>query len=268
MKTQYTLLSGETVEFIAPAGELGAFMRRVIAATKDPAVTDAELTELVHGPENPLLDATVVPGKVVATSETYRDPMFHVMLDCIARKRMPPGTSVATARARFTLTVPETATQLGISESAVRQAIYSGRLRAHKEGGTYYLDPISVGSYRVSRRGPRRRDAGGRSFPGGILEARIGSAPDASFRVKHTREEFEVEEKHGAEWVGTIPGGWHRIGVLGTSKERARFWEIEPAEGESVLHFEGFYLRGGFRILETVSVSARAREAFRHFRPK
>ena len=90
MKTQYTLLSGETVEFIAPAGELGAFMRRVIAATKDPEVTDTELTELIHGPENPLLDATVVPGKVVATSETYRDPMFHVMLDCIARKLCTP----------------------------------------------------------------------------------------------------------------------------------------------------------------------------------
>lgn len=268
MKTQHTLLSGETVEFNAPAGELGAFLRRVLTAAKEPTVSEQELTELVFGPENPLLDPGVLPGKTVATSETYRDPVFHVMLDCIARKRMPPGAGFVSARTRYTMTVPEAAKQLGISESAVRQAIYAGRLRARKEGGTYYLDPASVGGYRVSRRGPRRRDASPKSAPGGILEARIGSAPDASFRVKHSREEFELEEKHGAEWVGTIPGGWHRIGVLGTTRDRARFWEIEPAEGESVLHFEGFYLRGGFRIVETVSATPRAREAFRQFRPK
>lgn len=268
MKTQYTLLSGETVEFAAPAGELGLFLRRVLAAAKDPAVSEQELNDLVFGSENPLLDHTMVPGKTIATSEVYRDPIFHVMLDCIARKRMPPGAGVASPRTRYTMTVPEAAKQLGISESAVRQAIYAGRLRARKEGGTYYLDPASVGGYRVSRRGPRRRDHSQKSSPGGILEARIGQGPDASFRVKHTREEFEVEEKHGAEWVGTIPGGWHRIGVLGTTRDRARFWEIEPAEGESVLHFEGFYLRGGFRIVETVSISARAREAFRQFQPR
>ena len=120
----------------------------------------------------------------------------------------------------------------------------------------------------MSRRGPRRRDPTSKTSPGGILEARIGSAPDAAFRVKHSREEFELEEKHGAEWVGTIPGGWHRIGVLGTTRDRARFWEIEPADGESVLHFEGFYLRGGFRIVETVSSSPRARDSFRQFRPR
>jgi hypothetical protein len=120
----------------------------------------------------------------------------------------------------------------------------------------------------VSRRGPRRRDAAHKPAPGGILEARIGAGPDASFRVKHSREEFELEAKHGAQWTGTIPGGWHRIGVLGTAKDRARFWEIEPAEGESVLHFEGFYLRGGFRIVETVSATPRAREAYRAFQPK
>jgi len=268
MKTQYTLLSGETVEFTAPTGEMGAFLRRVLAAAKDPAVSEHELNEVVFGPDNPLLDHTVVPGKTVATSEVYRDPLFHVMLDCIARKRMPPDTGMNAARTRYTMTVPESAKQLGISESAVRQAIYANRLRARKEGGTYYLDPSSVGSYRVSRRGPRRRDASQKNAPGGILEARFGQGPDASFRVKHSREEFEFEEKHGAEWVGTIPGGWHRIGILGTTRDRARFWEIEPAEGESVLHFEGFYVRGGFRVVETVSQSPRAREAYRQFQPR
>ncbi|KYF52336.1 hypothetical protein BE04_45040, partial [Sorangium cellulosum] len=256
MKTQYTLLSGETVEFATPVGELGTFLCRVLAAARDPAVSEADLTDLVLGPENPLLDKTAVAGRSVATADVYRDPAFHVMLDCLARKRLPPESAVATPRTRYTMTVPEAAQQLGISESAVRQAIYAGRLRANKEGGTYYLDPHSVASYRVSKRGPRRQDQEAKGEakgpPGGPLDARIGSGPDASFRVKHSRDDFELTEKRGPEWTGMIPSGWRRIAVLGTSRDLSRYWEIEPAEGESVLHFEGFYLRGGFRIVETV----------------
>ncbi|MGK4003136.1 helix-turn-helix domain-containing protein [Sorangium sp. So ce1036] len=267
MKTEYTLLSGETVEFATPVGELGDFLRRVLAAAKEPSVTEADLNDLVFGPENPLLNRTVMAGRSVATAEVYRDPIFHVMLDCIARKRRPTEPA-ASSRARYTMTVPDAAQQLGISESAVRQAIYAGRLRASKEGGTYYLDPRSVGGYRVSKRGPRRQDQAAKGPPGGVLDARIGSGPDASFRVKHSRDEFELTERHGAEWTGTIPPGWRRIAILGTTKERSRYWEIEPAEGESVLHFEGFYLRGGFRIVETVSTSQRAEAAFKAFQPR
>ncbi|WP_438032153.1 helix-turn-helix domain-containing protein [Sorangium sp. So ce204] len=268
MKTQYTLLSGETVEFPTPAGELGAFLSRVLAAARDPSVSDAELLDLVLGPENPLLDRTAVAGRSVATADVYRDPAFHVMLDCVARKRLPPDSAVVTPRTRFTMTVPDAAHQLGISESAVRQAIYAGRLRASKEGGTYYLDPQSVAGYRVSKRGPRRQDQMAKGPPGATLDARIGSGPDASFRVKHSRDDFELSEKRGPEWTGMIPAGWRRIAVLGTSKDRSRYWEIEPAEGESVLHFEGFYLRGGFRIVETVSTSPRAVAAFKDFQPR
>lgn len=268
MKTQYTLISGETVEFTTPTGELGVFLKRVLAAVENPGMAERELSDLVHGPDNPMLALGVVPGRTVATADVYRDPVFHVMLDCIARKRLPPGTGALSARAPYTMTVPDAAKQLGISESAVRQAIYANRLSALKDGGTYYLDSQSVASYRVSRRGPRRREPEQKSPPGSLLEARIGSAPDASFRVKHTGEEFESEKKYGAEWIGTIPAGWSRLGILGTSKERSRFWEIEPAEGESLLHFEGFYLRGGFRIVETVSSTPKARAAFRDFQPR
>lgn len=268
MKTHYTLLSGETVEFSAPSGELAQFLDRVLSAAVDPAVTEAELSALVHGPENPLLDKTAVPGRCVPTAEVYRDPVFHVMLDCIERKRLPPGSEVAAPQARFTMTVPDAAKQLCISESAVRQAIYAGRLRARKDGGTYYLDPESVSGYRVSKRGPRRQDRLAKGPPGGALDARIGSGPDASFKVKHSRDDFELVEKRGPEWTGTIPAGWRRIGILGTSKDRSAYWEIEPADGESVLHFEGFYLRGGFRIVDTVSVSSRAVAAFRAFKPR
>jgi excisionase family DNA binding protein len=268
MKTQYTLLSGETVEFTMPSSELGTFLQRVLAAAQDPAVSHGELSELVHGLENPLLDRAVVPGGAIATAEVYRSPLFHAMLDCVARKRLSPDSTAPAPRTRYAMTVPEAAKQLGISESAVRQAIYTNRLRARKEGGTHYLDPRSVASYRVSRRGPRRQGEQEKGLSGGPLEVRIGSGPDSSFRVKHGRDAFELTESRGAEWTGTIPGGWRRIALLGTSGDRAYCWEIEPAEGESVLQFEGFHVRGGFRVVEALSVAQRAVAAFKAFHPR
>src|SRR5262249_30577790 len=117
-KLLYTLLSGETVEVGAP-GEVGTFLRRVLAAAAAPSVSAVELDELVHSPENPLLDKTVVPGRAVATAEVYQDPIFHVMLDCIARKRMSTSGPVAPPPVRYTMTVPEAAKQLQLSESGV-----------------------------------------------------------------------------------------------------------------------------------------------------
>ncbi|MCC6554038.1 MAG: helix-turn-helix domain-containing protein [Polyangiaceae bacterium] len=267
MKTQYTLLSGETLDFPTPPERLATFLHRVIDATKDADITEEAMADLVHGPENPLFDLDLVPGAAVATAKVYRNPIFHVMLDCIARKRLGSETGAFPARARFAMTVPDAAIQLGITESAVRQAIYTNRLRARKDGGTYYIDSRSVAGYRVSHRGPPRRPRA-QAEPGGVLQARIGSGPDASFRVKHSSEELAVEEQGASEWISTIPAGWHRIAVLGTGKEICRYWEIEPSEGESVLQFEGFYLRGGFRIIEAISSSPKARSAFRLFEPR
>ena len=59
-----------------------------------------------------------------------------------------------------------------------------------------------------------------------------------------------------------------RPSLLWTSKDRSRYWELDPAEGESVLDFEGFYLRGGFRVEKTISVTAKALAAFRAFVPR
>ncbi|KYF76558.1 hypothetical protein BE17_10810 [Sorangium cellulosum] len=56
------------------------------------------------------------------------------------------------------ITVPEAARRLGVGDSAIRQAIKVGRLRAQKDGGTWYVDPDAVAAYRVSNRGPRPKD--------------------------------------------------------------------------------------------------------------
>jgi hypothetical protein len=55
-------------------------------------------------------------------------------------------------RARYTMTVPEAARELDITESAVRQAIAAGKLQSIKNGGQHLLDPSWVKLYRVSKR--------------------------------------------------------------------------------------------------------------------
>jgi excisionase family DNA binding protein len=52
-------------------------------------------------------------------------------------------------------TVAEAAKRLGISDSAVRQAIYVGRLKGKRDGGTWYIDQASLFVFRVSNRGPQ-----------------------------------------------------------------------------------------------------------------
>jgi hypothetical protein len=96
---------------------------------------------------------------------------------------------------------------------------------------------------------------------GSILEALTGSRPHASFRVKHVQKDGQ-----GADH--TIPAGWQRIGVLGTSRDRVRFWIIEPAAGEGGLYFEEFFIRGGFRTVECIDVGPKALAAFRSFVPR
>lgn len=56
------------------------------------------------------------------------------------------------------LSVASAARRLGISDSATRQAITAGRLRARKDGGTWYVDAASVESFVVSNRGPKPRE--------------------------------------------------------------------------------------------------------------
>lgn len=67
-----------------------------------------------------------------------------------------------------------------------------------------------------------------------------------------------------------------RIGVLmarehetASPNDYVRFLELEPAEreGEQALDFEGFYLRGRWRVVQDVSVASSAAVAWRSFNP-
>lgn len=252
-KHTYSLLSGETIEYAPTNDAVAAFMDRVRKATDDPHVSVVELEVLVYGLENPLLSINRETGRAVVTRATYEDPCFHVMLDLIGRKRVTVGhLDLEAARVRHTMTVREAAKLLGITEGAVRQAIYAGRLSYWRDAGVYYLDPSVVKAYRVVRRqhAPKRT----------ALEVRCGSADDTTFKVK------TLNGLTGRSKVGNVVTGmaedWKRIVVLASKNERARCFVIVPGPDDDVIEFNGFFVRGRFSIDRTENNARRARELY------
>lgn len=257
----YEMLSGETIEYECATDAVREFVALVFANVANGAVSAAQLEALVYGPANPLLSTDILPGRAVVTKATYEHPAFHVMLDLIGRKRIANGQlDLEAARARHTMTVREAAGKLGITEGAVRQAIYGGRISAWREEGTYYLDPSVVSAYRVSRRGPKPVTHAPISHG---LEVRCGSNDSARFNVKTQRPLASTRRVKGI--VTGTAGSWKRVGVLAAKDDGARFFVLEPADEQNQLEFEGFYVRGWFRVMCTENNARKARESFTAF---
>lgn len=97
--------------------------------------------------------------------------------------------------------------------------------------------------------------------PGEQLEVRLGASPEgAVFKILPRTD--GVTREHGNVHVGTIAAGWTRIGVLASKSQDARFFVIEPSNERTELAFQGFYVRGPFRIAEKENNPRRAREAW------
>jgi hypothetical protein len=152
----YKLVSGETIRYSDPPPAVATFLARVRLAAQDPTVSIGQLIDLVYGPDNPLLDHTVFPGRGMVTAAVHADPIYRVMRDQIALKEAVAGTfNPADARKAYTLSVPKTSKKLGISPAAVRLAISNQKLAAVYDNGQWWIRPESVASYKVSNRGPK-----------------------------------------------------------------------------------------------------------------
>lgn len=292
---KYETMSGETIELPEPSAAVAAFIQRAQALLADAAVTEGDFIGLLYGRENPILDQTKHPERGTVTAAVFADPWYAVVADMLGKKRAQQDG------VRFTMTVPEAAAALGFHESAVRQAIAARRLVARKVGGSYLLDPQHVAAYQSVPRGPK---AGSRSVVAGhvatpqadppkgtyteespyawaikdptpqlaagatseALEARVGSATGCSFRIKGAKV---VGGKVGSARAGRIDAGWERIAVLASKTgSGARYWELEPAVPgtRSKLVFEGFFLRGAFRVAAKNNNEQRSRELFAAFK--
>lgn len=251
----YTTINGETLTYEAPGGALAAFLERVQAAANEPTVSENDMIALIYGRENPLLDHAMLPGRSMVTAAAFERPEYRVMTDLLGRKRIALGLlDVEKARARYTLSPAEAAERLGIHVSAVRQAIANHRLAAWFEDGRAYLDPLSVDSFQLARRGPSPR-----------LEIRSGSAPGFSFRFKAPTQ-LEDSKKEGAYRTGVLPQ-WKSVAILFGTDADYRFFSLEPGGKEQEIQAGGCYVRGRFTVVERINNPRKAQEAFAAFEP-
>jgi len=154
----YQMLSGEVLRFERQGDEAMAFLARVRVAVGDPHVSENDLINLIYGEENPILRRGVIPGRGYVDREAWANPLYRIMTDLLAQKRLQAGTlDLEAAAARCTVPVSAAAERLGITPAAVRQAIGKRRLAAVKKNGQWWIAPRSLASYQVGTRGPRRR---------------------------------------------------------------------------------------------------------------
>ena len=253
----HVTLEGRELTYPAPTGALAAFLDRVVAMSCDPRVTEDELVELIYGTDNPLLDQSMFKDRGAVTREVFGNPVYHVLLDFLGRKRAQLGTlDMDAAREAATVTVTEAARQLGISTSAVRQAIHAGRLPAVKTGSQWLINPRDVELYKPSARGPAAEPA---------LRVRFGNVEGKSLRPKIPGlrvSRAEMGSVHDGEAMS------FQLAAFAVSDGKANtLYIIEPADGEERVTSKPFFVRGNFRVVEKVTDPSEASFRFKHFVP-
>jgi excisionase family DNA binding protein len=248
---KYVTMSGGELELGDLTMTQAAFLQKIQAASGDVGVTSGEFIALAWGRENPILDTAQFPDRALVTATAHALPFYGVMADLLGRKQEQQDG------VRFTMTVQEAADVLEITEPSVRAAIGTGKLSKRQVGGRILLDPAQVATY--PRRAPNKTPAEVGAQVAG-LQAHVGSKTGASFRI-HGAD--VAAPKVGDAREGPIADGWTRIAVLASKANKARCFLLEPAEGAAEsLDFEGFYIRGPFRIVERINNTNRAHERF------
>lgn len=157
---KYTTTSGGVLTLPDHDPALAAFFARLATAAADESVTAGDFIALGYGLENPLMENK--GGAAVVTAEVHASPWYHALADLLVRKE-------AQQRALAPLTVAQVAARLGYHESAVRQAIATGRLPATKGRGGMVVDAKDVAAFEAAAR-PRGPKAGPKVEPLPVTE--------------------------------------------------------------------------------------------------
>lgn len=258
---KHLTVSGHTIEYEANA-PTARFLARVQALLDDPRSTEDEMIALVYGPDNPILDKTIFPGRGAVTREVLEHPVYRVLTDLLARKRLQEtGTPVEKVAARYTMTVADAARELGITPDAVRRLIRAHRLPSWKRDGEYYLDPAAVRrESKGAERGPLARGAG-------VLRCVAGNTGKAYLLVKVAGHDEPIGA-HAPLEEATLRK-WRRIAVSTGGYGKLRFFELEhdPGASPEPLAFHDWSVTGPFRIVRKVNNPREARHAWEAFRP-
>jgi len=263
----YQLQNGETIKYPDPPRPVADFLARVRVAANNPTVSLDALISLIYGPENPLLDHTMLPGRAMVTKEVFANPVFHVMQDQIGVKRVQLGLLNMTAeRAAHTLSVQDVAKELGITPAAVRQAIAGHRLSAMYDNGQWWVRPESVASYKVSTRGPKRASTPRRAGSAGVRVA-VGSTKGASLSIRVEGGELVEDAQDARTLRGHLAPGWKRAVVRTTTKTGSRAFVIEPAaRAQEKIEHNGLYVIGGFKVVQKANSTRAAQTLWREAR--
>ncbi len=248
---KYEFLSGEDFATSDADPQVLAFIKRLQGLVDDPTVNESGFVEVLHGLDNPLLDKELMPGRACVTRAVFANPLYHVMNDILGRKRIAIGSlDMDAVRERYSMTVKEAAAKLGLHENAIRQAIAARRLASVKVKGEHRLDPAHIANYKTSPRG--------RPAP---LVVVYGSTPGARLSFK-TDGELVEDGADGAIKRGHVEG-WTTAKVLAGSKEKVRFWRLEPGPDVTEIGFSPFSVKGRFTVVELVNNAAEARATFK-----
>ena len=81
----YELTTGELLEYESSA-ELEAFVPRVLKLLKDPTKTKQDMIDVIYGPDNRIMDKTLIPGRGSVTRAVLGNP-YKMFTDLLTRKR-------------------------------------------------------------------------------------------------------------------------------------------------------------------------------------
>lgn len=256
----HTTLSGHDIKYPDPDPKLDRFLKRARDLLDDAKASEDELTLLVYGEDNPILDRTFFPGRGMVTASVLENPVYHVLTDLLARKRAAiKGQTPEQLGKPFTLTVAQAAEQVGVTEDAINKGIRARRIPSWVKDGQRYLDPRTLAALRLGARG---------ILPDGYerLEVRVGANHAGQLQVKFpggqlpNRAEaipYSIEAKLGQRWK--------QIAVLTGGHDRIRMFVIEPG-GTDEIEFEGYWVKGKFTIVKKYNSSEAARKAWDGFK--
>lgn len=270
----YKTVSGHSLSFDVDEVTL-AFLERLGAMVEDRKAKASDLIALGYGSENPFLDHDIFPGRGAVTPAVLKLPAYDVMADMIFRKEMAQAKiDPESVGEQYTMSVAEAAAHLGVSISAVTQAIAGRRIGAWKKGGKFFLDPGSLHVLHADHRpGPRPRSsgaggalgvgvAGGKRpdtpvgkrheapVPAGLastLHVTCGAADGKSMRLRSATEMQDVERLGKGIVRGRLPQ-WSRVVVMIKGHVGARALVIERSDEPNLVEFGPFSVRGNFTV--------------------
>lgn len=260
----YTTAQGEPLHLdLTP--EESAWLAHFRIRAADPTVSVGDLTNEAYSDENPILAESPIPGRGWVTREVHARPVYRAILDVLYQKTVQE--TGGGAEARFTVTVAQAATELGISEGSVRQAMRDNRLPSMRKGRKLFTSDEAVAGYRVSNRGPQSRERLRRPErrEAGTIRVKWGSGTGRSkglvFHVDHDGE--AVANADGSTTVTE----WTRAFAKSTDKREGyvRFWELAPsapgAGGLAEVVLGPFGVWGPFEVVRDLK-GREAREAW------